>query len=607
MKLRTTVFLWVLVLVALVLATTIATIAVVFDRSARARLADELVRSREVTLALHASRQDLYLQSCRVVAEEPRLRAVVATEDVARETVVDGVQALAATLEPGVFVVVDAVGRLIADHSAPDDEGFDLSGLPVVARGLVGQAAGVWIRDDHAYQVAGCRLAFGARVVGALVLGHAIDDRFAETIARQTGGAMILAIDGAPVTRLPEGVAAAELRPAVAAVRAGAKEVTLGGVHWFAQLVPVPGYEGEHRVDYLLLRSIDEALAPAREAVRALLYLAGGAALATLLLALALARRLGRPIDALVARTRAIAGGDLAPRPIAGPTEVRALGAAMDRMVVELDGSRRALLEKDRLAREMEIAARIQTSILPRAPAAAGLEIAAQMRTASEVGGDYYDVLRLDDADGADGGCWIAIGDASGHGLTAGLVMMMVQTGVAALVRAQPDARPRDLLDALNRVVYENVHDRLEAERHMTLSLLRYRPDAGGGGTFVVAGAHMDAVAWRAATRSVELLRTPGTFLAITDDISAVNTEVTWRLAPGDVLVLLTDGVTEAEDAAGRAFGYDGVTAVVEARAGEPVRAIQDAVFEALAAHSPALADDATILILRHVDGGRPA
>ena len=91
------------------------------------------------------------------------------------------------------------------------------------------------------------------------------------------------------------------------------------------------------------------------------------------------------------------------------------------------------------------------------------------MMTATEVGGDYYDVLAVDD------GCWIAVGDASGHGLTAGLVMMMVQTGVATLVRAQPDAHPKDVIRTLNRVLFENVHDRLEAERHMTLSLMRYR------------------------------------------------------------------------------------------------------------------------------------
>jgi sigma-B regulation protein RsbU (phosphoserine phosphatase) len=361
----------------------------------------------------------------------------------------------------------------------------------------------------------------------------------------------------------------------------------------------MPGYQGEHRVEYLLLRSIDEALAPARRVVRILLALVGAAALATLLFAFGLSRRLSRPIDTLVVRTKAIALGDLAPRPIkVGPTEVRDLGAAMDRMAGEIDESRRALADKERLARELEIAARIQTSILPRNIVVAGLEISARMLTATEVGGDYYDVLPTDN-----NGCWIAIGDASGHGLTAGLVMMMVQTGVATLVRAHPDANPKDVLKTLNRVVFENVHDRLEAERHMTLSLVRF----SANGDLVVAGAHMDAVVWRAATSKTELLATPGTFLAISEDIDQVNIEKHWKLERGDLLVLLTDGVTEAENAAGKPFGYESVTEVIEDCATRPVAGVRDALFEAVKKHSPTPADDVTIMVLRYVGLGETA
>ncbi len=131
----------------------------------------------------------------------------------------------------------------------------------------------------------------------------------------------------------------------------------------------------------------------------------------------------------------------------------------------------------------------------------------------------------------------------------------------------------------------------------MTLSLLRYRV----GGKIVVAGAHMDAVFWRASSKTVEILGTPGTFLAITDDISQVNVERTWNLGDRDVLVLLTDGVTEAEDAAGHAFGYEGVVAILEPVATEPVTQIRDTLFDALAKHSPTLVDDATIVVLRYV------
>jgi serine phosphatase RsbU (regulator of sigma subunit) len=263
----------------------------------------------------------------------------------------------------------------------------------------------------------------------------------------------------------------------------------------------------------------------------------------------------------------------------------------MDRMAKEIDESRAALADKERLARELEIAARIQTSILPRNIQVPSLEITARMMTAEEVGGDYYDVLPTQ------GGCWVAIGDASGHGLTSGLVMMMVQTGVAALVRARPDASPVDVLRTLNRVLFENVHVRLEAERHMTLSLMRFDK----GGNVRVAGAHMDAVCWRAATQQIEMLSTPGTFIAITDDIDTVNVERQWHLHRGDLLVLLTDGLTEAANKAGKPFDYEGVVAIVERRASEPVATVQDALFQAVIEHSPTLADDCTIMVLRYV------
>ncbi|CAN5911023.1 hypothetical protein BH11MYX3_BH11MYX3_14950 [soil metagenome] len=595
MKLRTTVFVWVLLLVAGVLVATIGTIAVVFNRSTLQRIADDSLRSREVAKDLHADRALLNRQECRVLAEEPRLKAVVATEDVARETILDAVRDLAKNIDAGVFVIVDADGRLIADHAAPQASGEDLSVLPVIRGALAeGEQSGVWTAEGTAFQVQGCRLEFGSRVVGALVVGHAINDAFATTVARHTGGTLVVTLDGKALTLPPADVAGDEIGEALTAVGGGAHEVRLGGEAFFAQLLPVPGYTGKQQLDYLLLRSIDEALAPGRKVIRILLLLVGAAALATLILALGLARGLSRPITALVARTQAIAHGDLAPRAVKGPTEVKALGAAMDSMAKEIDDSRVQLADKERLARELEIAARIQTSILPRNLDVTGLQISAKMMTATEVGGDYYDVLPLED------GCWLAIGDASGHGLTAGLVMMMVQTGVATLVAANPNMSPRNVLTSLNKVLYENVHDRLEAERHMTLSLLRYRRD----GSIVVAGAHMDAVVWRKATGQTELLGTPGTFLAITQDIEQVNQEASWKLESGDLLVLLTDGVTEAEDAKGRAFEYEGVTQLVEVHGAEDVTAIRDSLFRALIAHSPTLADDATILVLRYVAAG---
>ncbi len=103
-----------------------------------------------------------------------------------------------------------------------------------------------------------------------------------------------------------------------------------------------------------------------------------------------------------------------------------------------------------KIEEELAIARRVQTSILPRNLTVDGLEIAAVMVPADDVGGDYYDVLPFK------GGAWIGIGDVSGHGLNAGLIMLMVQSATASIALSRPRATPREVLLLLNDVLCEN-------------------------------------------------------------------------------------------------------------------------------------------------------
>ena len=129
---------------------------------------------------------------------------------------------------------------------------------------------------------------------------------------------------------------------------------------------------------------------------------------------------------------------------------------------------------------ENEIASRVQASILPGEIDVEGLAISAQMLPAEVVGGDYYDIIPVDD------GCWLAIGDVAGHGLAAGVIMLMIQSAVQSLVRLSPRASPRDLVCALNGALYENIRKRMKRDEHVTFCLARYSPDGG----LVFAGAH---------------------------------------------------------------------------------------------------------------------
>jgi sigma-B regulation protein RsbU (phosphoserine phosphatase) len=275
-------------------------------------------------------------------------------------------------------------------------------------------------------------------------------------------------------------------------------------------------------------------------------------------------------------------------------------GARLVTRLVE-EATRRQIAERERLEKEMQIATHIQSSILPRDMSVAGLEIAAAMQPATEVGGDYYDVVPVHD------GCWIGIGDVAGHGLPTGLVMLMMQSGIGALARKLPDAPPRELLLALNTMLVENVRARMGQHEHATLTLLRYRRD----GSLAFAGAHEELLIRRAATGRCERIETPGAWVGAKRDISAGTVDSQARLEPGDLLVLFTDGVTEAKTtetsrdakASPERFGIERLVALIEAQGDAAPAAVRDAVLAALAAFAPQRDDDVTVLCARYFLG----
>jgi sigma-B regulation protein RsbU (phosphoserine phosphatase) len=338
-----------------------------------------------------------------------------------------------------------------------------------------------------------------------------------------------------------------------------------------------------------MLRSLDQALAPTREVTRTIFIIAAGVLLCGFVVAMLLARKLSRPVDALVQFTRQVGAGALDTRATPhGTKEVVALAEAMNVMVGELAKSRRELAAKERLEREMEIAMRIQTSILPQSFDINGLDIAAVMLPASEVGGDYYDVL------GVKGGAWIGIGDVAGHGLTAGLEMLMVQSIIAALVRENPNAAPREHLRVLNHVIYENIRHRLGQDEHITLTLMRF---AVGKVTF--AGAHETILLSRAGGGPCERIATPGTWLGGMRDIGRFTVDTSIEFDAGDLMVLYSDGLTEAMNARGEQFGLDRLCAEIEQHRQDTVEAIRDHIITTVKAWQVKHDDDISLVVIR--------
>ncbi len=264
-------------------------------------------------------------------------------------------------------------------------------------------------------------------------------------------------------------------------------------------------------------------------------------------------------------------------------------GAQLMRRVAQ-EAEARQKAEQQRLEQELSIATRIQTSILPRDLSVQGLEIAATMLPATEVGGDYYDVLPTPH------GCWLGIGDVAGHGLRPGLVMMMLQSVVSALVSSNPEARPRDVLKVVNGVLYENVRERLRQDEHATLSLISYRPN----GELVFAGAHEDLLILRAETGKVEQVPTVGTWVGATRDIDEVTQDSRCTLRDGDVLVLYTDGVIEAQNREGEQFGPERLSRELCRLGREPALDIRDGLCAAVTGFMAEQKDDIAVLVARY-------
>lgn len=576
------------------------------NRAAREALRVELTAAQRVFAETWNYRRSVLRSEARVVAEEPRLKAATSAEDVGRDTIVGVALELHQAVASDLFVLTDASGRLLLDAADPEQSGHDLTSHEVVREALSrGEASGVWTSGQAVYQVQARRLEFGETPFGVLVLGYAVGSKLVDSLERQLGARAVLELDGEPVV-ISNAAGAGDLQQAT--LRGPLSHTPSGGVHelevanvrYLAVAGGLPGYSGQRKLRYALLRSLDVALAPSFRMQKLLFWIAGGALLLAIVSAAALSRLLSQPLEGLVGLTRRFALGDLSARVTpSGPQETRILADSLNRMAADLEHSQRALRQRDRLERELEIAERIQTALLPRVVNVSKLEVAARMVPATTVGGDYYDLQA------APSGAWLGIGDVAGHGLTAGLIMLMVQSGAASLVRGLPNAPPSQVVKLLNDVIFANVQQRLGESEHVTFALLRYYED----GRIVHAGAHEDMIVFRKAERRCEVLRTHGMWLAALPDIADMTSDREFRLAPGDVLLLYTDGITEAMSAEREMFGVDRVVAKLTELGDAPLDVICQSIFDSVQAFAPAQDDDRTIVVVRQLgeSGPKPA
>ncbi len=266
-----------------------------------------------------------------------------------------------------------------------------------------------------------------------------------------------------------------------------------------------------------------------------------------------------------------------------------ALRAELVQANADLDRSRADLQRaRDALWGEMEVAKRIQTSLLPENRRIGGYEVAARMLPAAEVGGDYYDIIQA-----GDGRDWVAIGDVSGHGVESGLVMMMTQTSITSLVHENPRLGPADVFNAVNDVLHENI-SRLQAARYMTLNVVRL-----GERGLTVAGKHQDVLVWRRATGRVETVSNEGCWIGVVEDTRGRVADQVVPMEEGDLALFFTDGATEAANAAGEMFGEERLADALAEVAERPLDEALEVLFARVAEFRAVQNDDVTMMLVR--------
>ncbi len=268
---------------------------------------------------------------------------------------------------------------------------------------------------------------------------------------------------------------------------------------------------------------------------------------------------------------------------MSGPLLVRSVRYALER-------ARSRHVEREFLAtqRELSIAQQIQERLYPQsAPTIPGYDIAGAAFPAQQVGGDYYDFLEM-----ADHYLGIAVGDASGHGVGAALVSAQTRALLRALVISHHSVD--EIITLANRVLTAGMKD----AHFITLFVARLNPRTG---SFVYTSAgHEAGYILDAANELKAELNSTGIPLGVIADCE-FPISVGLKLAPGDIVILPTDGIREARPGEESFFGAERLMSVVRANREKPARqivaAVERAVRDHCCPHPPP--DDFSLVVLK--------
>ena len=318
---------------------------------------------------------------------------------------------------------------------------------------------------------------------------------------------------------------------------------------WFEAAVPV--MHGEERIGTVYVRYSKDEITLAVDGINTRLMRLGLIAICIgALFSLMLAGYIVGPVSALTRSVEAFGRGRLDSRiEVRSIRELQTLANAFNDMAGRIKRDRKGLIEKKRIEKELEIAHEIQGTLLPSSlPHLVNYEMDVYYHPASQVGGDYFDLIRLDDKH-----LFIVVGDVAGKGVPGLVIMAMVRVIVRAL--AFQRERPGDLLRHLNILLKKDM------KKNIFVTLFCGLLDSERGVLDFASAAHMPLLVYHGRDRTVQMLGTKTKPLGLFSDREFAKDleEKSVELLPGDLFMQYTDGLSEMKNAAAEEFGIERV------------------------------------------------
>jgi sigma-B regulation protein RsbU (phosphoserine phosphatase) len=316
-----------------------------------------------------------------------------------------------------------------------------------------------------------------------------------------------------------------------------------------------------------------------------------------LIIGIRMTRTMTRTVDTLYDATERVKAGNFSYRThFPSHDQLTALGEAFDSMTASVERLMQESQERMRLQSELDIAREVQRRLFPQSvPKVPGLDLYGVCKAARSVSGDYYDFLKLDEYR-----VGVVLGDVSGKGISAALLMAAIQSALRAQFcdgfaggqgHSLAQISTAQVVDRLNRQFYANT----PLEKYVTFFFAIY--DARTRNLSYTNAGHLPPILFRDG--KVDFLRTGGTVVGLFPAMKYEVGEI--RVEPNDLILAYTDGITEPENTYGEEFGEGRLLDVAKRMLNAPPEVLAETIYRTVDewTGSPELQDDMTVVVAR--------